>query len=132
MGGGAHIFLRILMITGESLVFFMAAVLLRPYLPHRRHKTSYLFLKLSYLIYLFTLFSFLYFLAFYPHSLEEFFTNLLFFSLLVTLLLPSAVMLARRKIRRRRTLYNLFFTILHLLIVGFYMLLWSNIRSTYG
>jgi hypothetical protein len=132
MGGGAHIFLRILMITGETLVFFLAAVLLRPYLPHRRHKTSYLLLKLSYLIYLFTLFAFLYFLAFYPRSLEEFFTNLLFFLLLITLLLPSAVMLARRKVRKKRSWYNYFFTIFHLITAGFYILLWSNIRSLYG
>jgi hypothetical protein len=132
MAGGAHIFLRILMITGETLVFFLAAVLLRPYLPHRRHKTSYLLLKMSYLIYLLTLFAFLYFLAFYPRSLEEFFTNLLFFILLITLLLPSVVMLARRKVRRKRSFYNYFFTIFHLVTAGFYILLWSNIRSLYG
>jgi hypothetical protein len=132
MGGGAHIFLRILMLTGETLVFFLAAVLLRPYLPHRRHKTSYLMLKMSYLIYLFFLFAFLYFLAFYPRSLEEFFSNTLFFTLLISLLLPSAVMLARRKVKKRRSLYNYFFTIFHLLTAGFYVLLWSNILALNG
>jgi hypothetical protein len=120
------------MLTGETLVFFLAAVLLRPYLPHRRHKTSYLLLKMSYLIYLFFLFAFLYFLAFYPRSLEDFFTNTLFFSLLITLLLPSSVMLARRKVHKRRSLYNYFFTIFHLLTAGFYLLLWSNIVALYG
>ncbi len=132
MATGTHIFLRVLMIAGETLVFFLAGVLLRPYLPHRRHKTSYLLLKISYLLYLLVLFAFLYFLAFYPHSLEDFFTNTLSLLLLVTLVLPSAVMLARRKIRRKRSLYNYFFTIFHLLTAGFYILLWSNIRTLYG
>jgi hypothetical protein len=108
------------------------AVLLRPYLPHRRHKTSYLLLKISYLVYLFILFSFLYFLTFYPHSLEEYFTNTLFFTLLITLFVPSAAMLARKRIHRKRTFYNFFFTILHFSIAVFYILTWSNIRSLYG
>ncbi len=132
MGSGTHIFLKVLMLAGETFVFFLAAVLLRPYLPRRRHKTSYLLLKLSYLLYLMILFAFLFFLAFYPHSLEEYFTNTLSLLLLVTLVLPSAVMLSRRKIRRKRTLYNYFFTIFHLLTAGFYIYLWSNILALYG
>jgi hypothetical protein len=132
MGGGTHIFLRILMLTVLAIVFFFAAVILRPYLPHRHHKASYLLLKTSYLIYLLVLFSFLYFLTFYPGSLEEFFTNTLFFTLLVTLFLPSAAMLARKKVRKKRSFYNYFFTIFHLLTAIFYILIWNNILSLNG
>ncbi len=132
MAGGAHIFLRILMITAEAIIFTLAGVLLRPYLPPTRHKISYLLLKLSYLIYLLTLMAFLFFLAFYPYSLEEYFSNLLFFSLLFSMIFPSGVMLARKKVRKRRTLYNYFFTIIHLLIAASYILIYTDIRAVYG
>ena len=120
------------MLTALTLVFFFTAVMLRPYLPHRRHKASYLLLKISYLIYLLILFAFLYFLTFYPRSLEELFTNTLSFTLLVTLFLPSAAMLARKKVRKKRSFYNYFFTIFHLATAGFYILIWNKILSLYG
>ncbi len=132
MAGGAHIFLRILMITVESIIFALAGALLRPYLPPTRHKISYLLLKVSYLLYLFTLMALLYFLAFYPQELDEYFSNLLFFSLLFSMIFPSGAMLARKKIKHKRTLYNYFFTLLNLLIAAAYIYLWADIRALYG
>ncbi len=126
--GGSQILIRILLIAGFAVLYFLAIVLLRPYLPPRRHKFSYLLLKVSYLIYLFFVMAFFYFLAFYQESTDEYFTVVNQLLIFLSLFLPTIIMLTRKKIRRKnRRLYNWVFSLFHFTIVVFYLVMYFQI-----
>ncbi|MCD6202721.1 MAG: hypothetical protein J7K46_13030 [Bacteroidales bacterium] len=129
--GGTQILIRILLIAGFVILYFLAIVLLRPYLPHRKHKFSYLFLKVSYLIYLFFILAFFYFLAFYQNNLDEYFHTVRLILVFLSLFLPTIIMLVRKKIRHKRHLYNWVFSFFHLAIVVFYFMMYFQILTFY-
>ena len=129
--GGSQILIKILFIAGFSILYFLAIVLLRPYLPHRRHKYSYLLLKTSYLAYLFFLLVFFYFLAFFQVDTDEYFTPVRLIFIFLSLFVPTIVMLIRKKIRRKRHLYNWGFSIFHFAIIIYYVVMYFQILALY-
>ncbi len=129
--GGSQILIKILLIAGFATLYFLAIVLLRPYLPHRKHKFSYLLLKISYLVYLFFVMTFFYFLAFYQQDTNEYFTPVYLVLILLSLFLPTIIMLVRKRIKRGRHFYNWAFSLFHIVIVIFYFLMYFQIHALY-
>ncbi|HHJ11377.1 MAG TPA: hypothetical protein ENK25_10885 [Bacteroidetes bacterium] len=129
--GGTLILIRILLIAGFIILYFLAIVLLRPYLPHRKHRFSYLLLKVSYLTYLFFILVFFYFLAFYQNNLDEYFNTARLILIFLSLFLPTIIMLVRKKIRHKRHLYNWVFSVFHFAIVVFYFMMYFQILALY-
>ena len=126
MQNAGNIILHILVLSGFVLLYVLSWILLQPTMIHRKRKVSTLFLKITYLIYLAVLLGFVYFLTFYTGNLEEFFTNLHFTLILFSVFIPTVAMFARRKVKKNRSLYNAFFSVLNLIIMGF--LVWLLIE----
>ena len=127
MQNAGNIILHILVLSGFVLLYVLSWILLQPTMIHRKRKISTLFLKITYLIYLAVLLGFVYFLTFYTGNLEEFFTNLHFTLILFSVFIPTVAMFARRKVRKNRSLYNGFFSVLNLIIMGFLVWLFIEI-----
>lgn len=127
MQNAGNIILHILVLSGFVLLYVLSWILLQPTMIHRKRKVSTLFLKITYLIYLAVLLGFVYFLTFYTGNLEEFFTNLHFTLILFSVFIPTVAMFARRKVRKNRSLYNAFFSVLNLIIMGFLVWLFIEI-----
>jgi len=127
MQNAGNIILHILVLSGFVLLYVLSWILLQPTMIHRKRKVSTLFLKVTYLIYLAVLLGFVYFLTFYTGNLEEFFTNLHFTLILFSVFIPTVAMFARRKVRKNRSLYNGFFSVLNLIIMGFLVWLFIEI-----
>ena len=127
MQNAGNIILHILVLSGFVLLYVLSWILLQPTMIHRKRKISTLFLKITYLIYLAVLLGFVYFLTFYTGNLEEFFTNLHFTLILFSVFIPTVAMFARRKVRKNRSLYNGFFSVLNLIIMSFLVWLFIEI-----
>ncbi|NOY38603.1 MAG: hypothetical protein GXO83_13635 [Chlorobi bacterium] len=129
MQSAGNILLHILVLSGFAILYILAWILLQPTVIHRKRKFSTLFLKISYLIYLAFLLAFVFFLTFYKENPEAFFTNLHFTLILFSAFIPTVAMFARRRIKKGRSLYNLIFTGINLLIVVFLVILYLQILA---
>jgi cytochrome bd-type quinol oxidase subunit 2 len=121
--------LHILVLSGFIILYTLAWILLQPTLTHKKRRISTLSLKISYLINLAALLAFIYFLTFYPDNLENYFTNLHFTFILFSIFIPTTAMFARRRVKKRRNLYNYLFSLLNLVIIALLILLFFQILA---
>ncbi|MDY0099606.1 MAG: hypothetical protein RBR81_10425 [Bacteroidales bacterium] len=101
------------------LIFSIAYAYLKPHQLHKRRLVSTLFLKISYLFYLFILLVVVYFSALVKGGLDKVFYGIEFFAFLIVLFVPTIGIFARKlgQFSKKREGYNYFFTTVNLISV---------------
>jgi len=119
MANFGEILNHILGVVFIIIVFALAYAYLKPHQLHKRRKLSTLFLKVSYLLYLFVLLVVIYFSALVRGGLETVFLGIEFFAFLVVLFVPTIGIFARKlgQFSKKREGYNYFFTVVNLLCI---------------
>ncbi len=114
-----QIFSRILVITGFSMIFMLAAVFLRPVRVNVKRKNSTYMLKFSYLAYLLVALLFFYFLVFLKIEIKDKTNELNYIFVISSLFVPNIGILLRRNFKKYRVIYNYFFSVINLIIIVF-------------
>jgi hypothetical protein len=106
------------------VVFILAFIIIRPFRLHKGRPLSTIALKLSYLLYLFVFLSFSYFLFF--GEVHSFFSNegvymprINFILTFLAFIIPNTGILFRRKVRKKRTHYNMAFFVMNLFTIAY-------------
>ena len=110
---------RILVITGFSMIFMLAAVFLRPFRVNVKRKTSTYMLKFSYLVYLLVALLFFYYLVFLKIEIKDKTNELNYLFMVLSLFVPNIGILLRRNLKKYRVIYNYFFSVINLIIIMF-------------
>jgi len=113
---------RILVITGFSMIFMLAAVFLRPFRVNKKRKNSTYLLKFSYLFFLLVILSFFYYLSFLEIEIKEKITEVNYLLIILSLFVPNTGILLRRSFKEYRIVYNCIFSGINLIVVIF---LWN-------
>ena len=110
---------RILVITGFSMIFMLAAVFLRPFRANKKRKNSTYLLKFSYLLFLLVILSFFYYLSFLELEIKEKITEVNYILIILSLFVPNTGILLRRNFKEYRIVYNCVFSGINLIVVVF-------------
>jgi len=110
---------RILVITGFSMIFMLAAVFLRPFRVNVKRKNSTYMLKFSYLAYLLVALAFFYYLVFLKIEIKDKTNELNYIFVILSLFVPNIGILLRRNFKKYRVIYNYFFSVINLIIIVF-------------
>ena len=110
---------RILVITGFSMIFMLAAVFLRPFRVNKKRRNSTYMLKFSYLTYLLVALSFFYYLVFLKIEIKEKIDEFNYVFMILSLFVPNIGILLRRKFKNNRVIFNYFFSGINLIIIIF-------------
>jgi len=113
---------RILVITGFSMIFMLAAVFLHPFRVNKKRKNSTYLLKFSYLLFLLVILSFFYYLSFLELEIKEKITEVNYILIILSLFVPNTGILLRRNFKEYRIVYNCVFSGINLIVVVF---LWN-------
>ena len=110
---------HILSIVFIIIIFSIAYAYLKPHQLHKRRLVSTLFLKVSYLIYLFILLIIVYLSALVKGGLDQVFSGAEFFIFLIVLFVPTIGIFARKLgyFNKKREEYNYFFTAVNLVSI---------------
>ncbi len=119
---------RILVITGFSMIFMLAAVFLHPFRANVKRKNSTYMLKFSYLTYLIVALSFFYYLVFLNIEIIEKTNELNYIFMVLSLFIPNIGILLRRKFKNNRVIYNYFFSGINLIIIMFLLSVFYKIH----
>ena len=119
---------RILVITGFSMIFMLAAVFLRPFRVNVKRKNSTYMLKFSYLVYLLVTLSFFYYLVFLKIEIEDKTNELNYIFMVLSLFVPNIGILLRRKFKKYRVIYNYFTSVINLIIIVFLLSVFYKIH----
>ena len=119
---------RILVITGFSMIFMLAAVFLSPFRVNVKRKVSTYMLKFSYLAYLLIALSFFYYLVFLKNEIIDKINELNYIFMVLSLFVPNTGILLRRKFKKDRVTYNYFFTGINIIIMVFLLSLFYKIH----
>lgn len=120
--------LHFLLISALALTYFIAIIIIKPFLINRKRKYSTITLKVTYLVYLATFFFTFYCFVFFGElKLEDQIRDTFFILSLILLFLPNLGMMARKAVSRNRIFYNYFFSFLNMLVVLFLLFI---IKST--
>lgn len=119
---------RILVITGFSMIFMLAAVFLRPFRINRKRRNSTYMLKFSYLTYLIVALSFFYYLVFLKIEIKDKTNELNYIFMILSLFVPNIGILLRRKFKNNRVIYNYFFSGINFIIIMFLLSVFYKIH----
>lgn len=119
---------RILVITGFSMIFMLAAVFLRPFRINRKRRNSTYMLKFSYLAYLIVALSFFYYLVFLKIEIKDKTDELNYIFMILSLFVPNIGILLRRKFKNNRVIYNYFFSGINFIIIMFLLYVFYKIH----
>lgn len=119
---------RILVITGFSMIFMLAAVFLRPFRINRKRRNSTYMLKFSYLAYLIVALSFFYYLVFLKIEIKDKTDELNYIFMILSLFVPNIGILLRRKFKNNRVIYNYFFSGINFIIIMFLLSVFYKIH----
>jgi hypothetical protein len=119
---------RILVITGFSMIFMLAAVFLRPFRINRKRRNSTYMLKFSYLAYLIVALSFFYYLVFLKIEIKDKTNELNYIFMILSLFVPNIGILLRRKFKNNRVIYNYFFSGINFIIIMFLLSVFYKIH----
>lgn len=119
---------RILVITGFSMIFMLAAVFLRPFRINRKRRNSTYMLKFSYLAYLIVALSFFYYLVFLKIEIKDKTNELNYIFMILSLFVPNIGILLRRKFKNNRVIYNYFFSGINFIIIMFLLYVFYKIH----
>lgn len=110
---------HILSIVFIIIIFSIAYAYLKPHQLHKRRLVSTLFLKVSYLIYLFFLLIIVYLSALVKGGLDQVFSGAEFFIFIIVLFVPTIGIFARKLgyFNKKREEYNYFFTAVNLVSI---------------
>jgi hypothetical protein len=110
---------HILSIVFIIIIFSIAYAYLKPHQLHKRRLVSTLFLKVSYLIYLFILLIIVYLSALVKGGLDQVFSGAEFFIFIIVLFVPTIGIFARKLgyFNKKREEYNYFFTAVNLVSI---------------
>ncbi len=119
MANFIHVLNHVLGVVFIILIFSIAYAYLKPHQLHKRRLVSTLFLKISYLFYLFILLVVVYFSALVKGGLDKVFYGIEFFAFLIVLFVPTIGIFARKlgQFSKKREGYNYFFTTVILISV---------------
>lgn len=117
---------HILSIVFIIIIFSIAYAYLKPHQLHKRRLVSTLFLKLSYLIYLFILLIIVYLSALVKGGLDQVFSGAEFFIFIIVLFVPTIGIFARKLgyFNKKREEYNYFFTSVNLVSIVAIMMMY--------
>ena len=110
---------RILVITGFSMIFMLAAVFLHPFRVNKKRKNSTYLLKFSYLLFLLVILSFFYYLSFLELEIKEKITEVNYILIILSLFVPNTGILLRRNFKEYRIVDNCVFSGINLIVVVF-------------
>lgn len=113
---------RVLVITGFSMIFMLAAVFLRPFRVNRKRKNSTYLLKFSYLAFLLVILSFFYYLLFMEIEINEKINEFNYILIILSLFVPNTGILLRRNFKEYRIGYNYVFSAINMIVI---ILLWN-------
>lgn len=113
---------RVLVITGFSMIFMLAAVFLRPFRVNRKRKNSTYLLKFSYLAFLLVILSFFYYLLFMEIEIKEKINEFNYILIILSLFVPNTGILLRRNFKEYRVGYNYVFSAINMIVI---FLLWN-------
>lgn len=113
---------RVLVITGFSMIFMLAAVFLRPFRVNRKRKNSTYLLKFSYLAFLLVILSFFYYLLFMEIEINEKINEFNYILIILSLFVPNTGILLRRNFKEYRVGYNYVFSAINMIVI---ILLWN-------
>jgi hypothetical protein len=99
------------------IIFSIAYAYLKPHQLHKRRLVSTLFLKITYLVYLFVLLVIVYLSALVRGGLDQVFSGIEFFIFIMVLFVPTIGIFARKLgyFSKKREEYNYFFTAVNFL-----------------
>jgi hypothetical protein len=128
MSNYSQIFLHLVFIGAFAFFVLLASILLKPFRLHKRRPYSTAALKISYLLYLASFLSYIYMLLFFydiqpgvEKGIINFKLSLEYVSFLIAFIVPNVGMLARRKFKTWRVNYNVFFTVVNIIIFLYLM-----------
>jgi len=107
---------HVFFIFGYAVLFTVSILILKPFRIHRHRAKSTISLKFSYLLFLAVFLAFTYLLLFGKKELSEeqmpydTLFNIHFLIFLTSIIIPNLGVMLRRRIRKKRIEYNLFFT----------------------
>lgn len=123
MDGFINFFLHFFFITTFTVLIVISFLILRPFRVHRTRMYSTIALKMSYLLYLIVFILLVYLVLFYsdiPASEEPWADQLVmklsYAIILISFFVPNIAIMLRRKVKKFRHEYNIFFTIMNILI----------------
>jgi len=123
MDGFINFFLHFFFIATFTVLIVISFLILRPFRIHRTRMYSTIALKLSYLLYLIVFILLVYLVLFYsdiPVSEEPWADTLImklsYVVILVSFFVPNIAIMLRRKVSKFRHEYNIFFTIVNILL----------------
>lgn len=102
------------------IVFSLAYAYLKPHRMHKKHPTSTLLLKVSYLVYLLTLLIIVYLASLVKGGLDEEFDGIEFFAFLLVLFVPTIGIFARKlgHFSKKRESFYYFVTVINILSIA--------------
>jgi hypothetical protein len=119
MGGFFHGVFQFFFLVGYGILFIVSVILLRPFRKHKHRLVTTILLKMSYLIFLAAFLVFTYLLLFGnkvlskdDHPYNSIF-NIYFLIFLTATLVPNMGIMIRRKIKKKRTEFNILFTVVN-------------------
>ncbi len=124
MSGFLNFFLHFVFIATFIFLIIVTFILLKPFRVHRTRMASTMSLKLSYLLYLMVFIMLIYLILFFSEMPEEdeFLANdlvmkLCYAIIVISFFIPNLAIMLRRKVKKLRQQYNVFFTVVNVFIV---------------
>lgn len=124
MSGFINFFLHFVFIAIFVFLIIVSFIILRPFRIHRTRMVSTLALKLSYLLYLVVFIALVYLILFFSVIPEEeelltddWIMNLCYAIIVISFFVPNLAIMLRRKVKKLRQQYNVFFTVVNVFIV---------------
>jgi len=123
MNGFVNFLLHFIFIVSFFLVFFVTVIIVRPLRKHRERPVSTILFKLSYLGYLLIFILLTYLVLFFSGGNDEGNTitsniyRIYYLIVGISFLVPNLSMMFRRKVKKLRSLYNVLFTAINILII---------------
>ncbi len=123
MNGFINFFLHFVFIATFVFLIIVSFIILRPFRIHRTRMASTMALKLSYLLYLAVFISLIYLVLFFSEIPEEeaiaddLMMKLSYIIIVISFFIPNLAIMLRRKVKKLRQQYNVFFTAVNVFIV---------------
>jgi len=123
MNGFVNFLLNFIFIVSFFLVFFVTVIIVRPLRKHKERPVSTILFKLSYLGYLLIFILLTYLVLFFSGGNDEGNTitsniyRIYYLIVGISFLVPNLSMMFRRKVKKLRSLYNVLFTAINILII---------------
>ena len=123
MNGFVNFLLHFIFIVSFFLVFFVTVIIVRPLRKHKERPVSTILFKLSYLGYLLIFILLTYLVLFFSGGNDEGNTitsniyRIYYLVVGISFLVPNLSMMFRRKVKKLRSLYNVLFTAINILII---------------